>query len=142
MNDDWKTPEIRDAEAMLEERFRQAEETLAQAEELNANLPEITLDEERVEEIEGLIRNGSAPPEVAALQQRIDDGELSWQDIANGTALHDESVQEALGSGVQNMRHAKELLDEGHDVATVVDSDPNRAHVDDDDDDGQGSFLR
>lgn len=142
MSDDWKTPEIRAAEAMLEERMRQFEEALDKADRLSASLPEVKLTEEKIDEIEQLIRAGKAPAELVALQERIDAGEFTWNDVADGTALRDESVQAAFGASVANMQKAKELLDEGHDVATVVNSDPNRASDDSYDDEPPDTFLR
>lgn len=136
------TPEIRAARDMVEERMRQVEEAMAKAERLSAALPEVRLTEDKIAEIERLIREGRAPAELAALQERIDAGELTWNDVADGTALHDESVQAAFAAGIANMRKAKELLDEGHDVATVINSDPHAATDDGYDDEPPDSFLR
>ncbi|MER6991527.1 hypothetical protein ABT337_19850 [Saccharopolyspora hirsuta] len=142
MSDDWKTPEIRDAEAMLEERMRQAEEVLDRVSRYEAELPEIKLTDDQIEDIEQRIRSGQAPPEIAALQARIDAGEFTWQDIASGEALHDESVQAAFAKSVENAQQAKELLDAGYDAATVINNDPNRAPEDTYDDEPPDSFLR
>ncbi|MDA3628100.1 hypothetical protein [Saccharopolyspora oryzae] len=142
MSEDWKTPEIRDAEAMFEERLLQAEQALERATAYEAALPEIKLNDEQIEDIEQRIRSGQAPPEIAALQARIDAGEFSWQDIASGEALRDESVQSAFSKSVENMQQAKELLDAGYDTATVINNDPNRAPEDTYDDEPPDSFLR
>lgn len=142
MSDDWMTPEIRDADAMLEERMRQAEEVLDRVTQYEAELPVIKLTDDQIEDIEQRIRSGQAPPEIAALQTRIDAGEFSWQDIASGEALHDESVQAAFSKSVENMQQAKELLDAGYDAATVISNDPNRPAADTYDDEPPDSFLR
>ncbi|GAA4620901.1 hypothetical protein [Saccharopolyspora hordei] len=142
MSDDWMTPEVRDAQAMLEERMRQAEEVLDRVTQYEAELPEVKLTDDQIEDIEQRIRSGQAPPEVAALQARIDAGEFSWQDIASGEALRDESVQAAFATSVENMQQAKEMLDAGYDTATVINNDPNRAPEDSYDDEPPDSFLR
>ncbi|MCI2417028.1 hypothetical protein MOQ72_06295 [Saccharopolyspora sp. K220] len=142
MSEDWKTPEIRAAEELMEERMRQAEEALEKVTRFEAELPEIKLTDDKIEEIEQLIRSGQAPAEIAALQERIDAGEFSWRDIADGSALRDESVQAAFSASVQNMQHAKELLDAGYDAATVINNDPNRPAQDSYDDEPPDSFLR
>ncbi|QUH06476.1 hypothetical protein HUO13_34845 [Saccharopolyspora erythraea] len=136
------SPEIRAARDMVEERMRRVEEAMAKAERLSAALPEVRLTEEKIAEIERLIRDGRAPAELAALQERIDAGELTWNDVADGTALRDESVQAAFAASIANMQKAKELLDEGHDVATVINSDPNATTDESYDDEPPDSFLR
>ncbi|NYH78678.1 Arc/MetJ-type ribon-helix-helix transcriptional regulator [Actinopolyspora biskrensis] len=126
MNEDWKTQEIRDAEAALEEALANAERVGARADEMNRELPEAKLSEEQTERIEQLVRRGEAPEGIAELQRRVDEGELSWEDVAEGRALQDEGVQSAFASGVPNMQQAKEMLDEGHEVAEIIENDPNR----------------
>ncbi|GAA2818645.1 hypothetical protein [Saccharopolyspora taberi] len=142
MSEDWKTQAVRDAEAALEEKMRKVEEALDKADRLSASLPEVKLTEDKIREIEELIRAGKAPAELTELQARIDAGEFTWNDVADGTALRDESVQAAFSASVANMQKAKELLDEGHDVATVISADPNRPSDDSYDDDPPDSFLR
>lgn len=142
MSQDWKTPEIRAAEDMVEERMIQAEEALAKATRFESELPEVKLTDERIEEIEQQIRNGNAPPEIVAFQRRVDEGELGWRDVADGTALRDESVRAVFALSVQNMRQAKDMLDAGYDSATVINNDPNRSAGADHDDEPPDSFLR
>lgn len=142
---DWKTPEVREAEALFEEALSNAERLAARADEMNASLSESKLSQEQTEQIEQLVRSGEAPEEISALQRRVDEGELSWDDVSSGRALHDDGVQQAFAAGVPNMQQAKELIDEGHEVGDIVEADPNRPvqmNHDDDDDDPPDSFLR
>ena len=90
------------------------------------------------------MREGKAPDEVKALQERIDAGDLSWQDIADGRGLDDEAVRAAFQVSVNQMKRAKELLDEGHGIDSVIDADPNRPRSANDyyDDEPPDSFLQ
>lgn len=142
MSQDWKTPEVRAAEEMVEERMRQAEQALAKATRFEAELPEVKLTDERIEEIQQHVRNGNAPAEIAAFQRRVDDGECSWREVADGTAFRDESVRAAFAASVRNMQQAKEMLDAGYDAATVITHDPNRPADAGYDDEPPDSFLR
>ncbi|NHD16505.1 MULTISPECIES: hypothetical protein [unclassified Actinopolyspora] len=126
MNEDWKTQEIRDAEAALEEALANAERVGARADEMSRELSESKLSEEQTERIEQFVRRGQAPEGIVELQRRIDEGELSWDDVAEGRALQDEGVQSAFASGVPNMQQAKEMIDEGHEIDEIIENDPNR----------------
>lgn len=57
--------------------------------------------------------------------------------------MQDEGVQRAFSAGIPNMRHVKELLDEGHDLDDILESDPNRPAPDlEDEDEPPDAFLR
>lgn len=143
-DESWKTQQLRDAEALFEEALVNADRLMAQADEMNASLPEAKLSQEQTDRIEQLVRSGEAPEQIAELQRRIDDGELSWDDVSEGSALHDEGVQRAFAAGVPTMQHVKELVDEGHEVGDIIDADPNRSAPvrDDDDERPPDSFLQ
>ncbi|GAB3294083.1 hypothetical protein [Parasphingorhabdus pacifica] len=142
MNDDWKSQEIRDAEAAFEEALANAERALAEADRFSASVPDGKLSEEQVAQVEELVRAGKAPDEIKALQERIDEGELSWDDIANGRGIDDPTVQQAFTAGTANMKEAKELLDEGHSIDEMIAADPNRPSTGDSgDEDEPGSLM-
>lgn len=143
-DESWKTQQLRDAEAVFEEALADADRLMAEADEMNAALPEAKLSQEQTERIEQLVRSGKAPEQIAELQRRIDDGELSWDDVSDGRALDDEGVQRAFAAGVPTMRHVKELMDEGHEVGEIIDADPNRSAPvrDDDDEQPPDSFMQ
>ncbi|SFD93107.1 hypothetical protein SAMN04487819_105174 [Actinopolyspora alba] len=138
---DWKTREIRDAEAALDEAVADAERVAARAEEMNGELSEAELSEEQTERIEQLVRRGEAPAGIAELQRRIDEGELSWQQVTSGRAMADEGVRRAFEAGVPAMRQVKEMLDEGHEATEIIANDPNRS-PEQDDEEPPDSFLR
>lgn len=145
-DEDWKTPEIREAEARLEEAIAGAERQLAAAEALEADQQDGSrgLDPEQIQRIEQLVRRGQAPPEIAELQQAIDAGDLTWDDVVQRRKLDHEAVQNALAAGVPAMTRIKELHDEGYDLPTILAADPNRfdpARDPYDDDEPPESFM-
>ncbi|WP_052427797.1 hypothetical protein [Actinopolyspora erythraea] len=138
---DWKTQRIREAEAALDEAVAEAERVAARADEMNDELPAAELSEEQTERIEQLVRRGEAPQEIAELQRRIDEGELSWREVTSGRAVSDEGVRRAFEAGVPAMRRVREMLDEGHETGEIIANDPNRA-PEQDDEEPPDSFLR
>ncbi|WP_019852701.1 hypothetical protein [Actinopolyspora mortivallis] len=126
MSQDWKSQQIQEAEAALERALANVEQVLARADEMNRELPEAQLSQEQIERIEQRVREGQAPEAVVELQRRIDEGELSWQDVLEGRASHDETVRAAFAAGVPTMRQAKEMIDEGHEIDEIIAHDPNR----------------
>lgn len=147
MEDDWRTPEIREAEAQLEDALANAERRLAEADRFEAEQETDSrgLGREQIEEIERLVRAGKAPPEVAALQRLVDSGELSWDDISQGRNLEHEAVQRAFSASVPAMTRVKELADEGHDLPTILGADPNSPNQSDpygDDTDPPDSYMQ
>lgn len=103
--------------------------------------------EQDLAEIERYARSGNAPKEFKELQQRIDSGEFSWQDIAAGRVM-DEGVQKALETGVPDLRRAYTAIQEGQDIDDIIEAGgpgrpparPSRAPRDDGDEDGPSVF--
>ena len=98
-------------------------------------------------EIERYARSGNAPKEFKDLQQRIDSGEFSWQDIASGRVM-DDGVQKALATGVPDLQRAYTAIEEGQDIDDIIASGnpaprpPRPSRADDEDDDGPSHFRR
>lgn len=96
--------------------------------------------------IERYARSGTAPKEFKDLQQRIDSGEFSWQDIASGRVM-DDGVQRALATGVPDLQRAYTAIEEGQDIDDIIASGnpaprPPRPIRDDDEDDGPSHFRK
>ncbi|WP_053731882.1 hypothetical protein [Nocardia sp. NRRL S-836] len=98
--------------------------------------------------IERYARSGKAPKEFKELQQRIDSGEFSWQDVAAGRVM-DEGVQKALATGVPDLRRAYTAIQEGQDLDDIIEAGnpsrpapPVRPARGDDDEDGPSVFRR
>jgi hypothetical protein len=96
--------------------------------------------------IERYARSGNAPKEFKDLQQRIDSGEFSWQDIASGRVM-DDGVQKALATGVPDLQRAYTAIEEGQDIDDIIASGnpaprPPRPSRPDDEDDGPSHFRK
>jgi hypothetical protein len=119
-SDAWLTPDIREALARLEEAEVALDHTILEAKQLEQRVQKTQLSEEDIRQIEEHARSGAAPKELRELQRRVDAGELSWNDIASGRHLDDPRVQGALSSGVEGMRQAYTLIQEGQDLDEIV----------------------
>ncbi|MET9631398.1 hypothetical protein ABZX92_28445 [Lentzea sp. NPDC006480] len=102
--------------------------------------------EQDLAEIERYARSGNAPEEFKDLQQRIDSGEFSWKDIASGRVM-DDGVQKALATGVPDLQRAYTAIEEGQDIADIIESGNPAARQrprrdDDDEDDGPSHFRK
>lgn len=103
--------------------------------------------EQDLAEIERYARSGNAPKEFKDLQQRIDSGEFSWQDIASGRVM-DDGVQKALSTGVPDLQRAYTAIEEGQDIDDIIASGnpaprpPRPSRDDDDEDDGPSHFRK
>lgn len=131
----WQTPEITEALARLEEAEVGLDRAVLAAKQVEQQVPRTKLSEEDIRQIEEYARGGQAPRELRELQRRIDEGELSWQDIADGGHLDDPKVQAALSTGVQGMQQAYTLIQEGQDLSDIVEAGPPAQPMSDDEPD-------
>jgi hypothetical protein len=103
------------------------------------------LSEQDLAEIERFARGGKAPNELKELQSRIDSGEFSWKDVAEGRVLNDEGVQRALAGSAGDFQRAYTAIQEGQDIDDVIASGTPAARPprrDDDEDDGPSHFRQ
>ncbi|MBB3663655.1 hypothetical protein FB384_002559 [Prauserella sediminis] len=120
--DAWMTPQIRDALAKLEEAEVDLDTRVAQAGQLAEQLPKGGLSQEDIQLIEQHARSKDAPRELRELQDRVDRGDLSWQDISAGRFLDDPQVRAALEHGVAGMQSAYTMIREGHELDEIIES--------------------
>ncbi|WP_020672061.1 hypothetical protein [Amycolatopsis nigrescens] len=148
--DSWKTPEIRAAEAKLAAAEAGLEQAISRAKEVDRNIPKTGLSKQDIEQIEAFAKSKDAPKELRELQKRIDDGDLSWQDIAGGRHLDDPQVRNALSGSTPDLRRAYTMIQEGDQIDDVIESAPQSAYRrseradDEDEDNGEedGGVLR
>lgn len=114
-------PHLQAALAQLEAAEVDLDQRVANAKQLQRQMPQTTLSQQDIQQIEEHARSKNAPKQLRELQQRIDRGDLTWSDIANGRHLDDPKVQAALSTGVQGMRQAYTMIQEGHDVDEIID---------------------
>lgn len=99
--ENWKSTEMLRAERDLDEALSKASAQLAAVDEhfrsLEATRPRATPDQ-----IEALVARAyapDAPPEWIPVRRRVEAGELTWQDIAEGRLLSDPDVFAAMRAG-------------------------------------------
>ncbi|MGH3517149.1 MAG: hypothetical protein ACRDQ7_06960 [Haloechinothrix sp.] len=121
---------------------------IAQAKTVERQVPKTSLSERDIQQIEEHAKSKDAPKALRELQKRIDDGELSWEDIGRGGHLDDPKVRAALATGVEGMKSAYTLIKEGQDLDDIVDAgapspspSSERAEDDRDDDDYFGGSI-
>lgn len=136
----WQTPQITEALAKLEEAEVSLDHAIVAAKQVEQQTPKTQLSEEDITLIEEHARSDDAPGELRELQERIDNGELSWQDIASGNHLTDPEVQAALTPGVDGMHQAYTAIQEGHDLDEIIEAGQPAARRADDDDDDDGGY--
>ncbi|GLZ30677.1 hypothetical protein Lesp02_28660 [Lentzea sp. NBRC 105346] len=138
-NDSWKTPELRAAEAQVDNRLTEARELAArlQAQQLPPLPPIDTAAIARqVEEAAG---KRDAPEHLKALKRKVDAGEFSWEDVVSGKAAADPDVQAAQQANMRQMQQAFQMLQEGMTADDILEAQkPRRAR--DDDDEGGSDF--
>ena len=141
--DAFMTPQIREALARLEEAEVNLDQAIVSAKQVEEQTPKTRLSEEDIEQIEEHARSADAPRELRELQERIDAGELSWEDIAQGRHLDDPEVKGALSTGVDGMHQAYVAIQEGQSLDDIIEAGPPVRRPDaDEDDDGGYSFTR
>src|SRR5690242_4950383 len=123
-HDPRQDPRIRDAHARLEDAEVGLDQAIVAAKQVEREVPKTNLSEEDIELIEEHARSAAAPRELRELQQRIDDGELSWNDIATGRHMSDPEVQAALNPGVAGLQQAYSAIQEGQELDEIVSNGP------------------
>ncbi|HEY8373213.1 MAG TPA: hypothetical protein VIL00_10755 [Pseudonocardiaceae bacterium] len=154
MTSPYDNPQLRELAASLDRSLAELDRVATEASRFQPRSR--SLSPEDLAEMERYARSGNAPKELRELQQRIDAGELSWQDVASGRVANDPQVQRALSSGLPDLTRAYQMIQEGHDLDEIIEagssgpgfrsgsSTPSSRPVvgGDDDDDGEVSYLR
>ncbi|EHK88576.1 hypothetical protein ACWGRK_11760 [Saccharomonospora azurea] len=115
-----RDPRIAAAMAQLEQAELGLDRTISSAKQLDAKMAKSSLSPQDIEQIAEHARSKDAPKELRELQARIDKGDLSWNDIAAGRFLDDPQVRTALEGGVEGMRQAYAMIQEGHDLDDII----------------------
>ncbi|MDT7786033.1 MAG: hypothetical protein QOF58_4452 [Pseudonocardiales bacterium] len=137
-------------QARLQALFNDVDTRMASVEQIAREASQVQLrskglSEQDLAEIERVARGGKAPAELADLQTRIDSGEFSWKDVAEGRVLNDEGVQRALAGSVSDFQRAYTAIEEGQDIEDIIASGTPAARpprADDDEDDGPSHFRK
>lgn len=122
--DPWRNPQMQEALARLEEAEVGLDRAIVNAKQVEQQVKTTKLSEEDIRLIEEHARSGNAPRQLRELQERIDNGEFSWEDIASGQHMDDPKVRAALDTGVTGMRQAYAAIQEGQELDEIIESGP------------------
>jgi hypothetical protein len=98
--DAWRNPRVRHALARVEQADADLEAAVHRSRQVEQDVRESPRFPQRLRDVEDYARSRAAPRALRDLQQRIDNGELSWHGIAAGNHLDDPQVRAALAAGI------------------------------------------
>lgn len=99
-SDAWQTPGSRQALAQVAEADAGLAHAVRESQRADRRMRESPDFPQRLRAIEDYARSRAAPRALRALQERIDAGDLSWRDLAEGRRLDDPVVRAALAADV------------------------------------------
>lgn len=154
-DDSWKTPELREAEANADDTMVRSEEVLEKANQMRIEPPEDPVSKERLDAIKAAAEARDATPEMRMLKEKVDKGQLKWEDVLSGKAFNDPDVRTAMTARLAEMRAVYQEFEEGHTLEEVLEargladvederpapSSSGSADEHDDDDFGGGSVF-
>lgn len=136
--DAWRSAAVKQAQARLDEAAVRADSAIGKARSLR--IPRTPpLSEDDLRRIEEAARSGEASRETRELQRRIDAGEFTWREVADGRRMDDPGVRAALGANLDQMASAYRQFEEGYHLDQVVaahqprEAPSHRREPDDDD---------
>jgi hypothetical protein len=139
---EWKTPDIREAEAQVDRSARAVQELAAKIE--REGLP--TIPQHDPEDIARRLAEEAGKPgasaELKAMKRKVDEGKFSWTDVVKGRVADDPDVRKAQEANMKKMQAAFKAFEEGHTLQDIINADAaGRTLGDDDDDDGDGNIV-
>lgn len=141
-NGGWKTREVREAEAALAAAVERGREAAANAQQVSAQMSNTRLSDDDLQQIDRAARGKDAPPELRALAERVDRGDLSWRDIVDGKAMHDPGVQAAMKANLARLGQVYRKFEEGHTLEEVLEAEAGQASGAPDDEAGPDTVLK
>ena len=134
---DWKTPEIREAEAQVDRSARAIRELAERIE--REGLPTIPPNnsDEIARQLAEEAGKPGASPELKAMKRKVDEGKFSWSDVVRGKVADDPDVRKAQDAAMKKMKAAFKAFQEGATLQDIINADAaGNKRGDDGDDDG------
>jgi hypothetical protein len=122
-NGAWKTQQVREAEAALAAAVQRGREAVVKAQQVSASMKNTRLSDRDIEEIDRAARGRGATPELRALAERVDRGDLSWRQIVDGRAMRDPGVQAAMRANLAQLGRVYRKFEEGFSLDDVLESE-------------------
>ena len=138
---EWKTPEIREAEAQVDRSARAVRELAEKID--REGLPSIPAhnSDEIARQLAEEAGKPGASPELKAMKRKVDAGKFSWTDVVSGKAADDPDVRKAQEANMKKMKAAFKAFQEGATLEEVMQADAQGRKINRDDDDGEGNIV-
>lgn len=122
--DTWKPAALREAEAQLDATMSKARKLIKSTEAKLAQLPETdnTAKPEDIARLKAAAARPDAPAPMRALKQKVDAGELKWEDVLEGRALRDPDVRAAMSPRLGEMREIYQEAEEGATLEEILEA--------------------
>lgn len=120
--DAWKTPEIREAESSLDRSLAKSRELLKKLDKAKIRPTDPSASDAEIASLEAAAKRSDAPAEMRLLARKVDAGELSWKDIAEGRAFNDADVRRMAMSKLDAAKKAYEDFEAGATLDEVIDA--------------------
>lgn len=121
-DDSWKTPQLRAAEAHLDELATESDELIERADSLPITPDTDPASKDHVEALQNAANAKDAPESLRVLKQKVDAGEFSWSDVLNGKVYDDPEVRAAMMTKVDEMQAVYQEFEEGHTPDEVLEA--------------------
>lgn len=123
---DWKTREVREAEEALAAAVERGKEAALKAQQVSASMKNTRLTDDDIRQIDQAARGRDASPEMRALVERVDRGDITWRDVVDGKAMADPGVQAAMKAGVARIGGVYRQFEEGLTLDEVLEAETGR----------------
>jgi hypothetical protein len=120
--DSWKPPELREAEARLDETVARSRVLEQEVDEMDLPQEPPVAGPEDIAAIKAEAERANAPEEMRALKRKVDAGELTWADVLEGRAYQDPDVRAALMTRMAPLSEVYQEFEEGHTLDDVLEA--------------------
>ncbi|WP_020657729.1 hypothetical protein [Amycolatopsis benzoatilytica] len=121
-DDSWKTPELREAEAALDRTVRKSQQLLKDLEKIKIPpLPKVDI-QARIDSIKKAAAKPDAPAQLRLIKKKVDEGKLTWEDVASGKAFADPDVRALADEKLGEAKEIMEELEEGQSPDEILEA--------------------
>lgn len=123
VDDSWKTPALREAQAQLAAAVERGQAAVERARQVAATVKPPRISDDDIAQIDRAARGKDAPPELRELARRVERGELTWRQIVDGHAMSDPGVQAAMRANLTRLGQVYRKFEDGYSLDEVLESE-------------------
>ena len=121
-DDSWKTPELREAEAALDRTVRKSQQLLKDLEKIKLPpMPKVD-PQARIDALKKAAAQPDASAQLRLIKKKVDEGKLTWEDVAAGKAFADPDVRALADAKLSEAKEIKEELEEGQSPDEILEA--------------------